>query len=65
MQIEIDVDESDIDLNKKWSEIDLNECDHFLKAKWDRLKRVWTLRKAKWNSEIDLNECEHFLRVGH
>ena len=36
MQTEIDVNESDIDLNQKWSEIDLNECEHFLKANWDR-----------------------------
>ena len=50
MQTEIDVNESDIDLNQKWSEIDLNECEHFLKASWDR-------------SKIDLNECEHFLKV--
>ena len=24
-----------------WTEVDLNECEHFLKANWDRSKRVW------------------------
>ena len=42
------------------TEIDLNECEHFLKANWDRSKRVNTFSKQ---TEIDLNECEHFLKV--
>ena len=48
MRTEIDLNESEIDLNEcehflKVTEIDLNECEHFLKANWDRSKRVWTL----------------------
>ena len=57
----------------KQTENYLNECEHFLKANWDRSKRVWTLSQSKlrwiWTSvntfskqtEIDLSECKHFL----
>ena len=65
---------TEIDLNE--SENDLNECEHFLKANWDRSKLksiwMWTLElRSPLNgcemdlneSEMDLNECEHFLKA--
>ena len=42
--------ESEIDLNESESEIDLNECEHFLKANWDRSKRVWKLSQSELRS---------------
>ena len=45
MQTEIDVNESDIDLNQKWSEIDLNERDHFLKSK---MRSISTSMNTFW-----------------
>ena len=39
---------SDLNVNARMrTEIDLNECVHFVKANWDRSKRVWTLSQSK------------------
>ena len=43
--------ETEIDLNE--SEIDLNESGHFLKANWDRSKRVWTISQSELRSIWD------------
>ena len=56
MWTEIDLKESEIDLNEfehfrsKWTEVDLNKCEHFLKVNWDRSKRVWTLSQSELKS---------------
>ena len=56
MWTEIDLNESEIDLNEfehfrsKWTEIDLNKCEHFLKENWDRSKQMWILSQRELRS---------------
>ena len=49
---------------KRWwmrTEIDLNECEHFLKANWDRSKRVWTLSQSEPASIWDRSKSKEIL----
>ena len=56
---EMDLNESEMDLNE--SEMDLNECEHFLKANWDRSKRVWTLSQSEPGSVWDPSKLDVYI----